>query len=201
MDNANRPRRSDPTRAAILEAARQRFAHEGYDRTTIRAVAADARIDPSMVIRYYGSKEQLFATAIDVPFRLPRPQEVPADELGATVVRSMFALWERDPVLLARLRRAVTDDDTAAQVRGTIEHDGAALAEPYSADAAEAQLRAGLVATQILGIALCRYILRAPAVAAMDIEELAAWYGPTIQRYLTGPAPERGTPGDGPPSV
>ncbi|GAA1680436.1 TetR family transcriptional regulator [Glycomyces endophyticus] len=184
-----KPRRSDATKAAILAAARRRFGAEGYDRATIRAIAADAGIDPSMVMRYFGSKEELFATAVDVPYRLPELESVPPAEIGEAVVRRMFALWEGDPAVLARLRRAVNDPEAAERMRGVIQDEFAAVVRAFVADEAEVRRRAGLVATQILGISLCRYILEVPDVAAMDVEELAASYGPTIQRYLAEPLP------------
>jgi AcrR family transcriptional regulator len=191
MDSEKRTRRSDTTRAAILEAARHRFATDGYDRATIRAIAADAQIDPSMVIRYYGSKEELFASAVEVSFQVPDSSGLTPEEAGAALVRRMFELWEGGRIVLARLRRAVNDPDTAAQVRQTIEEEGVAFARPFCADEDEARRRAALIATQIMGISLCRYILEVPEIAAMDLDELVAWYGPTIQRYLTEPLPAR----------
>ena len=89
-----RPRRSDPTRARILEAAKRRFAQDGYDGTTIRAVAADARIDPSMVMRYYGSKDGLFVAAADVDLDLPDLTQVPRRQWGRRMVRHFFERWE-----------------------------------------------------------------------------------------------------------
>src|SRR5215207_215214 len=113
------PRRSDPTRARILEAARRRFAREGYDGTTIRAVAADADIDPSMVMRYYGSKDGLFAAAADVDLHLPDLAAVPRDQLGETLVRHWVARWEggqSDELLIVLLRSAVTNERAAEQL-------------------------------------------------------------------------------------
>jgi AcrR family transcriptional regulator len=90
-------RRSDGTRAAILRAARARFASDGYQRATIRAIAADADIDPSMVMRYYGNKAQLFAAAVDVHLRLPDVAQIPRDQLGRTLVAHFIKRWEGDP--------------------------------------------------------------------------------------------------------
>src|SRR6476620_11879502 len=88
-------KRSDRTKAAIRRATRERLAAQGYDRTTIRAVAADAGIDPSMVMRYFGNKAQLFDAALDIDLRLPDLSAVPPDELAGTLIRVFLERWER----------------------------------------------------------------------------------------------------------
>jgi AcrR family transcriptional regulator len=113
-----RDRRSDRTRTAILHAARERFAAQGYDRTTIRGVAADADIDPSMVMRYFGNKAQLFEAALTIDLRLPDLAAVPHEELPAVLVRHFVDRWEGDPTddaLLVLLRSAVTNEQAAAR--------------------------------------------------------------------------------------
>src|SRR5581483_12081414 len=102
-----KPRRSDATRAAILTAARERFAADGYERATIRAIAADAGIDPAMVMRYYGNKEKLFAAAAEFDLDLPDLAAVRPQRLGATLVGHFLHRWERDDALVALLRAAV----------------------------------------------------------------------------------------------
>src|SRR5690606_5218162 len=105
--------RSARTRTAILDAARRRFAADGYERATIRAIAADAAIDPSMVMRYYGSKEGLFAAAADVDLKLPDITATPLGHAGATLVRHFVERWEgglSDEVLLVLFRAAVTNE-------------------------------------------------------------------------------------------
>ncbi|WP_341718292.1 TetR family transcriptional regulator [Micromonospora sp. FIMYZ51] len=184
-----RPRRSDATRAAILRAARDRFAADGYDRATIRAIAAEARIDPSMVIRYYGSKEELFATAAEFDLRLPDLSEVPPDQLGAALVSYFFTRWEGDSTLPALLRTASTNPSGAERVREIFASQLGAAVARVVADPAEAPRRAGLVASQLLGVALTRYVLRLPPMVDIAPAELIAWLSPTIQRYL------RATPG------
>ncbi|MEU7715183.1 TetR family transcriptional regulator [Micromonospora chalcea] len=186
---ATRTRRSDATRAAILRAARERFAADGYDRATIRAIAADARIDPSMVMRYYGSKEGLFAAAAEFDLRLPDLAEVPPDRLGETLIRHFVRRWEADGTLVALLRAAATNPGAADRMRGIFAGQLATAVARTSADPATAERRAGLVASQILGLALTRYVVRLPPVVDLDPEELTAWVGPTIQRYLTQPLP------------
>jgi AcrR family transcriptional regulator len=182
------PRRSDATRAEILRAARARFAADGFQRATIRAIAADAGIDPSMVMRYYGSKDGLFAAAVDVDLRLPDLSAVPRRRLGATLVAHFLRRWEdpADDALLMLLRSAVADETAAARLRAVFRDQLAPVLAGIVGDRAEAARRAGLVSTQMLGLALCRNILRLPPVVAMDADTVVDRIGPTIQRYLTG---------------
>jgi AcrR family transcriptional regulator len=182
--------RSDQTRAAILDAARRRFAADGFERTTIRAIAADAGIDPSMVMRYYGSKDGLFSAASDVELHLPDLTAVPRERVGETLVRHWVELWEgglSDELMVVLLRSAITNDRAAEQLRAVF---GAQVAKALAAvvdDPREAPIRAGLVSTQMLGLALCRHILQLPPVVALDEETLIASVSHTVQRYLTGP--------------
>lgn len=188
MTETARPRRSDATRAAILHAARERFAADGYDRATIRAIAAEARIDPSMVIRYYGSKEGLFAAAAEFDLRLPELTEVPPARLGEVLVTHLLNRWEGDDTLPALLRAASTNPGAAERIRGIFAGQLAAAVARVVPDPAEALRRAGLVASQTLGLALTRYVLRLPPMADADQAELVTWIAPTIQRYLRGKA-------------
>ena len=188
------PRRSDETRRRILRAARQRFTTDGYERTTIRAVAADAAIDPSMVMRYYGSKEGLFAAATAFDLRLPDLRAIAPEDRGAALVRHFFSRWEgdaEDDALRVLLRSAATNEPAALRIR-TIFQRQLVPAVAAVCPEGEAAQRAGLIATQMLGLAYCRYVLRLPPVAGPGIERLVARVGPTIQRYLLGPL-------DGPP--
>ena len=112
-------KRSDRTKAAILHAARLRLAAHGYDRTTIRAVAADAGIDPSMVMRYFGNKAQLFDATLAIDLRLPDLTGIPADKLAQALVRHFIERWEGDPAddaLLVLMRSAVTNEQAAARM-------------------------------------------------------------------------------------
>ena len=181
-----RTRRSDVTRAAILTAARNRFAEDGYDRATIRAIAADARIDPSMVMRYYGSKEGLFAAAAEFDLRLPDLSGVSPDTVGEVLVRHFLHRWEGDATLAALLRTASTNPGAAERMRGIFAEQLSTAVARFALDPTEAPRRAGLVASQILGLALTRYVLRLPPMVDADPAELVAWVAPTIQRYLLG---------------
>ncbi|GAB3949557.1 TetR family transcriptional regulator [Micromonospora vulcania] len=180
------PRRSDATRAAILRAARERFAADGYERATIRAIAADAQIDPSMVMRYYGSKEGLFAAAAEFDLRLPDLTKVPPSRLGETLIRHFLARWEGDETLVALLRAASTNPGAGERMRGIFADQLTGAVAIFGTDPATTGRRAGLVASQVLGLAFTRYIVRLPPMADADPEELIRWIAPTLQRYLTG---------------
>ena len=190
IDPERPPRRSDATREAILVAARARFGADGYERTTIRAVARDAHIDPSMVMRYYGNKAALFAAASELDLRLPDPAAVPAGELGETLVLHFLDRWEDDDALAAMLRAAATNEVGAQRLRDTLAEQLVPFAAAVCPVPKQAPRRAALLATQMLGLAVCRFVLRMPPVVAMSRKEVAAWLGPTVVRYLTAEGPE-----------
>ncbi|MFF1479320.1 TetR family transcriptional regulator [Streptomyces sp. NPDC058301] len=183
------PRRSDATKAAILEAARERFAADGYERATIRAIARDAGIDPSMVMRYYGNKEGLFAAASELDLRFPDVGALPDKHIGAALVTHFLDRWEGDDVLTAMLRVGVTNAAGAERMRAVLGGQLGPVAAGVCPDPADAPRRAALAASQILGMALARYVLKFPPVVEMTREEVIAWLAPTVQRYLTAEAP------------
>ncbi|MFJ5277839.1 TetR family transcriptional regulator [Streptomyces parvulus] len=185
-DTTGSERRSDRTKAAILRAARERFAAQGYERTTIRAVAADAAIDPSMVMRYFGNKSQLFDATLAIDLRLPDLADVPADNLAQTLVRHFLERWEGDPAddaLLVLMRSAVTNEQAAARMH---EIFAAQIAPALTAALGpeRAARRAGLVSAQLLGLGLTRYLLRLPAVTALTPDEIEDALAPALQAVL-----------------
>ncbi|MEU7201572.1 TetR family transcriptional regulator [Streptomyces sp. NPDC045470] len=185
----DRPRRSEATRAAILEAARERFAAEGYERATIRAVARDAGIDPSMVMRYYGNKAGLFAAASEIDLKLPDLTSVPRDQLGALLVRHFLDRWERDETLTAMVRVAVTNEAGADRLRGVFaEQIRPALAAVCAVPEEDAS-RAALVGSQLVGMGMLRYVLLLQPAVDLGREEVVSWLAPTIQHYLTAEHP------------
>ncbi|GAA2525286.1 MULTISPECIES: TetR family transcriptional regulator [Streptomyces] len=186
-------RRSDSTRAAILHAARERFASDGYERATIRAIARDAKIDPSMVMRYYGSKEGLFAAAVAIDLELPDLSALPRHEVGQALARHFLAMWEENEVLTALLRVAATSRAGAERTQDIFRDQVLPVARQVCPDPEQVPARAALVSSQLLGLALTRYVLCFPPAAELAREEIVAWLGPTLQRYLTAPHP--GPPG------
>ncbi|MEV8635259.1 TetR family transcriptional regulator [Streptosporangium sp. NPDC051023] len=179
-------RSSEDTKAVILAAARERFAADGFQGATIRAIASDAGIDPAMVMRYFGNKEKLFAAAADVDLRFPDLAAIPREEVGRALIGHFLDRWEQDEGMMILLRTGVTNEAVAERMRGIFAGQLAPLVSKLDDDRERAPLRAGLAATQVLGMALCRYVLRLPPVAAMSREEIVDWLGPTLQRYLTG---------------
>ena len=176
--------KADQTKAVILAAARERFAESGYEAATIMAIAADANIDPSMVMRYFGNKEQLFAAAAEFDLRFPDLSEVPPDQLGHALVSHFLTRWEEDDALVVLLRSATTNAEAAQRMKDIFAAQLLPAILKFIPD--DAPRRAGLIATQVLGMALCRFVLRLPPVVAMSSDELVEWMGPTLQRYAVG---------------
>ncbi|MEV0946483.1 TetR family transcriptional regulator [Rhodococcus sp. NPDC049939] len=181
---ARRPRSAAATRAAILDAARVRFGAEGYERTTLRAVASDVGVDPAMVIRYFTNKQSLFAEAAEFELDLPDLRGVAMKDLAAVLMPRFIAVWEKDGTFLPLLRASATSPQAAeAMVRVFAGQVVPALCV-VAVD--RAQERAALVGSQILGLAFSRYVLRVPPLAEMAPEQLARWIGPVLEHYLTG---------------
>jgi AcrR family transcriptional regulator len=183
-----KPTKSERTRSAILDAAQRLFAEYGYDGTTVRDVAAQASIDPAMVIRYFGSKDDLFAQAARIKLSLPDLRTVERAAVGKVLIQHFLGLWEGagSGKSMAILLRSATSNEYAAsktreifaaQVRPAI----AVLGNP-----ADASRRAALISTQLLGLALCRYVLKLPPVVALSHDEIIESISPTLQRYATG---------------
>lgn len=168
------------TKAGILEAARARFAEDGYERATIRAVAADAGIDPAMVMRYFGSKERLFAAACEVDLGLPDLRGAPRDEVAAALVRHFLSHWEPGESLPVLLRAGVTNAQAEERLREVF----AAQVMPAVAALTPDPRRAGLISAQLLGMALCRYILKFPPLTTMTREEIVAAIAPAVHRFF-----------------
>jgi AcrR family transcriptional regulator len=178
--------RSAGTRRAILAAARATFAARGYERTTIRAVAARAGVDASMVMRYFQSKAGLFTAAVTLDLQVPDLRSVPASRRGELLVRDFISRWEdplRDDELTALLRTAATSETVAGQVQAVL---SLLITEPIAAlgDARAAE-RGTLIAAQLLGLALCRYILGFEPLASLPADDVVAAVAPSVQRYLS----------------
>ena len=179
------------SRDAILTAARRRFAAHGFASATVRAIAADAGVDPALVIRHYGSKAGLFAEAVDIDLRIPDLRGVPVAEHGTRLVEHFLRRWDASTpegeVLVTLLRSAVADQEIAKRMQTLVSRQLAPALRPLLADPDEALQRTALVATQMLGIALTRSVLRLPPVTRLPAQLVVDAVGPTIQRYLHEP--------------
>jgi AcrR family transcriptional regulator len=183
--------RSEGTRRAILGAARAAFAARGYEQTTIRAVAAQAGVDASMVMRYFGSKAGLFTAAVTMDLHVPDLRSVPASGRGELLVRLFVNRWEEPPSddeMIAMLRAGVTSETVAERLQSVLSQ---LVTEPIAALGDErATERGTLIGAQLLGLGLCRYILRFEPLASMSADDVVAAVAPSVQRYLTEPADE-----------
>jgi AcrR family transcriptional regulator len=184
---STRARNAQETRADILAAARVRFGADGYERTTLRAVAADVGVDAALVIRYFGSKRDLFAAAADFTLDLPDLTGMDPDDVAEALLPKFFAVWEDDSTFVALLRAAMTSATAADTMRGVFATQVAPVLTAVAPD--HAMQRAGLMGAFIIGLATTRYVLSNPAVAQLTHEELILWAGPVIRQLLVGPAP------------
>jgi AcrR family transcriptional regulator len=177
----------------VLAAARATFAERGFDGATIRAIAADAGVDPALVHHYFGSKDQLFLAAIQAPADpadlLPEVLAAGRDELGAAVVRLLLKVWD-GPMRsagLALVRSAVGNEWTAKLLREfLVTQVLRRVVGTLEVPAAEQEVRGALVASQLIGIVMGRYVIKVEPLASASPEWLVAAIGPNVQRYLTG---------------
>lgn len=186
--STGRSRNAEQTRADILVAARRRFGSDGYQSTTLRAVAADVGIDPALIIRYFGTKQELFAEAAEFKIDLPDLTALDQDDIADALLSRFFAVWEQDTTFVALLRAAMTSEtaaDTLRQVFATqVAPTLAAVAPDHPAQ------RAGLMGSLVIGLATTRYVLANPAVANLSREELIHWTRPLIRQLLVGTYPD-----------
>lgn len=180
-------------RDRILAAARTEFAERGYDKASVRGIAKAAGVDPALVHHYFGTKEQVFAAAIELSMApaLSVPEVVAAGEregVGERMARGMFQVWEspetRAP-MLAVLRSAVTNEAAAGVLRSLVERRILERMAEELADVPEPKFRAQLASGQLIGIAMLRYVIRMEPIASAEIEDIITMVGPTLQRYLT----------------
>lgn len=181
------------TREAILGAAARQFAQSGYDRASLRAIAADAGVDQKLIAHYFGSKQQLFVAAIGLPFN-------PSDVLPAILAGDRATVGERLAAVLVELleqpelhrrmtgvvRAAASEPDVARMLREFLTREVfVPLAELLGAD--DGQFRANLVGSQLVGLVMARYVVAIEPLASMPAAAIAAAVAPTMQRYLLEP--------------
>jgi AcrR family transcriptional regulator len=183
---------SSTTREAILAAARRQFGERGYAGATMRGIAAEAGVDASLVVHFFGNKVSLLGEAIEWPF--DPAEEMPAlladgrrqvgRNLVALVVRTWDAAGTRHPVLTL-LRAAMTEPQAAEMMSAFLTEK---LFKPLLAELGtdQPELRTDLAISQLVGLAMVRHVVRLEPLASLAAEQVVAIYGPTVQRYLTG---------------
>ena len=176
-----------------MAAARAAFAERGFDGAPLREIAAAAGVDQALIHHYFGSKQQLFVAAMELPFDLGTLQAMvyagPRDELGDRIARFFLGLWEepvRRQVLLGMVRSALTDPRAAEMVRRFV-IEGGILPLVQEAGATDSAMRATLVGSHLMGLGFARYILCVEPLASAPVESLVRSIGPIIGLYLTMP--------------
>jgi AcrR family transcriptional regulator len=180
------------TRERVARAARDLFGERGFDATTIRAIAARAEVDPALVHHYFGSKEQLFVAVMELPFDPSVAVAMLADGalegVGERIVKFALDTWDRPearPVILGILRSAAADPGAARMLRELLISRFLAQFAAH-VDRPDAELRVALAGSQIVGLAMARFIVGIEPIASADNATLARAVGPTVERYLLG---------------
>ena len=192
MPRTGRRRGTVDTRGRILEAARSHFAEAGYEGATMRGIAAVAGVDPALIQHYFGSKEGIFRAAVEFPVDpaefIPPLLAPGLDGLGERLVLFFLETWDSPAgaSLLGLIRSVVSSELAADMMRGFVTREVLGrLAAAIKID--HPQLRASLAASQLVGLAMLRYVIRVRVVERASRAELARWIGPSIQSYLTDP--------------
>jgi AcrR family transcriptional regulator len=178
--------------AKILAAARKAFAETGWAGTTIRAVARAADVDPALVYHYFGSKDGLLDAATNPPPRwldsVAKTWTTPLPQLGGALLRLMLGAWADDeigPVLRAVLQTAAHEPTTREKLRRVVETSLMGVSQ-LGVDERDRKVRSGLVSSQIMGLAMMRYIWKIEPLATMSDDELVAAVAPNLQHYING---------------
>jgi AcrR family transcriptional regulator len=195
MQKASRGRRRGETRTreAILSAARRRFAEHGYDRASLRSIAADAGVDPALIAHFFGSKQRLFVAVVELPLDpeqvVPQVLAGPRSEIGERLARAIVSVLENREArtrVTGLVRAAATEPAAARMVRDLLTRRVfTPLAQRLGTG--DALLRANLVGSQVVGLVMARYVVGLEPLASLPSDRLVAAIGPTFQRYLTDP--------------
>ena len=178
--------------ARILTAARGAFAETGWAGTTIRAVARAADVDPALVYHYFGSKDGLLDAATNPPQRwlenVAKTWTTPLPELGSALLRLMLGAWADDeigPVLRAVLQTAAHEATTREKLRRVVESSLMGVSQ-LGVDEHDRMVRSGLISSQIMGLAMMRYVWKIEPVASMSDDEIVVAVAPNLQHYIEG---------------
>jgi AcrR family transcriptional regulator len=199
-DRTNRKRPGRPpgtsdTRERILVSARELFARNGIDKTSVRAIASGAGVDAALVHHYFGTKQQLFAAAIHVPIDpmqvLVPLRDTPLEHLGLTLPSILLPLWDSDlgSGFIATLRSLLAGNEVSL-IRSFLQEIITAEVGPrIDNPPGSAQIRVQFVASQLVGVVMARYILELDPFKSLPVQQIAETIGPNLQRYLTGDLP------------
>ncbi|AKK28233.1 TetR family transcriptional regulator [Mycobacterium sp. EPa45] len=190
-----RPRGTSDTRERILVNARELFARNGIDKTSIRSIAAAAGVDSALVHHYFGTKEQLFAAAINIPIDpmtiLVPLRDTPVEELGHVLPSILLPLWDSEmgTGLIATMRSLLAGSDISLVRSFLQEVITGEVAPRVDNPAGSGRLRVQFVASQLVGVVMARYIIGLEPFASLPPQQIAETIAPTLQRYLTGDLP------------
>lgn len=182
----------------ILVAARRCFAENGYAGTTLRLVAAAAGVDPSLVNYYFTNKDRLLRAVLEPPAGfaegIAKASAAPLRTRGQAMVGAMLGMWEQPDAadILRSIILTAAHEPIAMERLRTVFADQILAAVSENLDGDERALRAGMVASQIVGLVMTRYVWRIGAVAHLSRDEVVRLFAPTVQRYLTGRLPPVG---------
>lgn len=195
-------RQGEPvSRDAVLRAAKRRFAVDGYEKATLRSIADDARVDPSMVLYLFGSKAELFRESLRLivdPDALAAAIAAGDDDIGTRMVRTYLGIWEHPDSaasMVAMLQSATSNPDAHEAFRAFMQSYVLTAVSAALGGGEQARLRAMLAATNLVGTAILRYVIRVDPLATLPAEDVVALIAPSVNRYLSAPADELGLPG------
>jgi AcrR family transcriptional regulator len=190
-----RPAGTSDTRERILTSARELFARNGIDRTSIRAVAAGAGVDAALVHHYFGTKQELFTAAIKLPIDpmtvLVPMRETPVEELGYKLPSLLLPLWDSElgAGLIATLRSLISGSEVSLARSFLQEVISVEVGSRVDNPPGSGKVRTQFVASQLMGVVMARYIVQIEPFASLPAEQIAQTIAPTLQRYLTGDLP------------
>jgi AcrR family transcriptional regulator len=192
---------SPVSRDAVLTAAKQRFAEQGYEKTTLRQIATDAHVDASMVLYLFGSKDELFREAMRLIIDPQRLVDAiaggDADDLGTRLVRTYLSIWDHPETgasMVAMLSSATSNPDANQAFRDFMREYVLTAVSGALGGGPDTRLRAVLAATNMIGTVFLRYIMRVGPLAEVTTEEAVRMIAPSVQRYLTADVDELGLP-------
>ncbi|WP_155763562.1 TetR family transcriptional regulator [Mycobacterium asiaticum] len=191
-----RPAGNSDTRERILASARELFARNGIDRTSVRAVAKAAGVDAALVHHYYGTKQELFTAAIHLPIDpmlvIAQLRETPVEELGYRLPSILLPLWDSElgAGLIATLRSLISGDEVGLARSFLQEVISVEVGARVDNPVGTGQIRTQFVASQLMGVVMARYIVKIEPFASLPTEQIAQTIAPNLQRYLTGELPD-----------